>query len=69
MREHGNARPPAMLRSTGHKAGAKARGHGEGYVYPHDDPTGFDVSYLPEELRGRRYYRPSGAGEEPGGWR
>jgi putative ATPase len=65
VREHGNARPPAMLRSTGHKAGAKARGHGEGYAYPHDDPAGFDISYLPEELRGRRYYRPSGAGEEP----
>ena len=53
-----------MLRSTGHKAAAKARGHGQDYVYPHDDPSGFDVSYLPEELRGRRYYRPSGAGEE-----
>ena len=65
VREHGNARPPAMLRSTGHKAGAKARGHGEGYAYPHDDPAGFDVSYLPEELKGRRYYRPTGAGEEP----
>ena len=64
VREHGNARPPAMLRSTGHKAGAKARGHGDGYLYPHDDPEGFDLSYLPEELRGRRYYRPSGAGEE-----
>ena len=64
VREHGNARPPAMLRSTGHKGAAKARGHGEGYVYPHDDPAGFDASYLPEELRGRRYYRPSGNGEE-----
>ena len=64
VREHGNARPPAMLRSTGHKDGAKARGHGEGYVYPHDDPAGFDLSYLPEELRGRRYYRPSRTGEE-----
>ena len=64
VREHGNARPPAMLRSTGHKTAAKARGHGQDYVYPHDDPRGFDVSYLPEELRGRRYYRPSGEGEE-----
>jgi putative ATPase len=64
VREHGNARPPAMLRSTGHTRAAKARGHGEGYVNPHDDDSGFDVSYLPEELRGRRYYRPSGAGEE-----
>jgi len=41
-----------------------ARGHGEGYVYPHDDPAGFEHSYLPEELRGRRYYRPTGSGEE-----
>jgi len=65
VREHGNARPPAMVRSTGHKAGAKARGHGEGYVYPHEDPAGFDVSYLPEKLRGRRYYRPSGLEEVP----
>jgi putative ATPase len=64
VREHGNARPPAMLRSTGHKGAAKARGHGEGYVYPHDEPAGFAVSYLPEALRGRRYYRPSGSGEE-----
>jgi putative ATPase len=64
VRRHGNVRPPAMLRSTGHETAAKARGHGEGYAYPHDDPAGFEVSYLPEELRGRRYYRPSGAGEE-----
>jgi putative ATPase len=67
VREHGNARPPAMLRSTGHKLAAKARGHGDGYVYPHDDPAGFDVSYLPEELRGRRYYRPGPNAEEPAG--
>jgi putative ATPase len=66
VREHGNARPPAMLRSTGHAKAAKARGHGEGYVYPHDDPAGFEVSYLPEELRGRRYYRPAGDDEEAG---
>ena len=64
VREHGNTRPPPTLRSTGHKTAAKARGHGQDYVYPHDDPSGFERSYLPEELRGRRYYRPSGAGEE-----
>jgi putative ATPase len=67
VREHGNARPPAMLRSTGHKLAAKARGHGDGYVYPHDDPAGFEVSYLPEELRYRRYYRPGPNAEEPPG--
>jgi putative ATPase len=66
VRELGNARPPAMLRSTGHRKAAKARGHGEGYTYPHDDDAGFALEYLPEELRGRRYYRPSGRGEEHG---
>jgi putative ATPase len=64
VRELGNVRPPAMLRSTGHSGAAKARGHGEGYVYPHDDAAGFELAYLPEELRGRRYYRPAGTGEE-----
>jgi len=64
VREQGNLRPPAMLRSTGHKGAAKARGHGEGYLYPHDDPAGFELSYLPEELRGRRYYRPADEGRE-----
>jgi putative ATPase len=63
VREHGNLLPPEMLRSTGYY-GARTRGHGEGYVYPHDDPAGFELEYLPEELRGRRYYRPSGSGEE-----
>jgi putative ATPase len=63
VRRGGNLRPPAMLRDA-HYAGAKKLGHGEGYVYPHDDPRGFDVDYLPEELRGRKYYRPSGNGEE-----
>jgi putative ATPase len=66
VREVGNVRPPAMLRSTGHSKAAQARGHGEGYLYPHDDPDGFALEYLPEQLRGRRYYRPSGAGEESG---
>jgi putative ATPase len=57
VRAHGNARPPKSLRDA-HYAGAKKLGHGEGYVYPHDDPAGFGVDHLPEELRGRRYYDP-----------
>ena len=64
VREHGNVRPPPMLRSTGHPLAARARGHGEGYVYPHEDPAGFELSYLPEELQGRRYYRPTQEAEE-----
>jgi putative ATPase len=57
VREQGNVRPPKFLRSTGHP-GQRKLGHGEGYVYPHDDPAGFEMSYLPEELKGRRYYKP-----------
>src|SRR3954449_4861118 len=63
VREHGHIRPPDALRDT-HYRGARKLGRGEGYVYPHDDPRGFDVDYLPEVLRGKRYYRPSGTGEE-----
>ena len=63
VREHGNVRPPKELRDA-HYPGAKKLGHGTGYLYPHDDLAGFDVDYLPEELRDRTYYRPSGAGEE-----
>ena len=65
VREHGNVRPPKELRDARYP-GAKKLGHGAGYVYPHDDPAGFDVDYLPDELKGRTYYRPSGNGEEAG---
>jgi putative ATPase len=64
VRERGNLRPPKALRSTGHPLAARRLGHGKGYIYPHDDPAGFDVDNLPEELQGTRYYEPSGSGEE-----
>jgi putative ATPase len=55
---------PPELRSTGYE-GAATLGHGVGYQYPHDDPRGFvEVSYLPDELVGRRYYEPSEHGFE-----
>ena len=57
VREAGNVRPPRELRDA-HYAGAKKLGHGQGYIYPHDDPAGFDVDHLPDELKGRTYYRP-----------
>jgi putative ATPase len=63
VREHGHVRPPDALRDS-HYPGARKLGRGAGYVYPHDDPSGFEVDYLPEELSGRTYYRPSGSGEE-----
>jgi putative ATPase len=63
VREHGHLRPPQALRDT-HYRGAKKLGRGEGYVYPHSDPAGFEVDHLPDDLKGRRYYTPSGEGEE-----
>jgi putative ATPase len=63
VREHGQVRPPDSLRDA-HYPGAKKLGRGAGYVYPHNDPRGFEVDYLPEELKGKTYYRPSGSGEE-----
>jgi putative ATPase len=61
--EHGQVRPPDSLRDT-HYKGARKLGRGEGYLYPHDDPRGFEVDHLPEPLKGKKYYRPSGSGEE-----
>jgi putative ATPase len=63
VRELGQTRPPDALRDT-HYYGAKKLGRGKGYVYPHDDPAGFEVDNLPEPLKGKTYYRPSGSGEE-----
>jgi putative ATPase len=63
VREHGHLRPPDALRDA-HYYGAKKLGRGKGYIYPHSDPRGFDVDNLPDEVKGRRYYRPSGSGEE-----
>jgi len=43
----------------------KDLGYGKGYKYPHDFSGHFvEEEYLPENLRGRVYYRPSGLGFE-----
>src|SRR5207244_2243570 len=63
VREHGHLPPPAGVRSAAYP-GARKLGRGAGYVYPHDDPEGFEVDCLPDELQGRVYYEPSGNGEE-----
>jgi len=65
VRELGHTRPPDELRDT-HYYGATKLGRGKGYIYPHSDPRGFDVDYLPEPLKGKTYYRPSGSGNEKG---
>jgi putative ATPase len=58
----GNVRPPKALRDGSYYG--RRLGHGEGYIYPHSDPAGFEVDYLPDELKGTTYYEPSGNGEE-----
>ena len=62
VQERGNARPPKALRDGSWYG--RQLGHGEGYVYPHSDPEGFEVDCLPDELKGTKYYEPSGNGEE-----
>ena len=55
---------PAHLRD-GHYQGASSLGHGVGYEYPHDDPSGWVAQqYLPDSLTNRRWYEPSEHGEE-----
>jgi putative ATPase len=60
---------PVHLRDA-HYRGAARLGHGVGYRYPHDHPGGWvEQQYLPDELLGQRYWRPSardrGAHEPP----
>ncbi|WP_342525315.1 replication-associated recombination protein A [Chryseomicrobium sp. FSL W7-1435] len=58
---------PSHLRDA-HYAGAAKLGH-VGYQYPHDTKIGsfggwVDQSYLPDSLKGTKYYEPIDAGEE-----
>ena len=56
---------PAHLRGSGY-AGAARLGHGQGYVYAHDEPDGVAAQqYLPDDLAGATdYYRPTDRGFE-----
>jgi putative ATPase len=58
---------PTHLRDA-HYKGAADLGHGTGYVYPHDDPSGVvEQQYRPDALEGRVYYEPTPHGAEGGG--
>ena len=55
---------PAHLRDA-HYPGAKNYGHGQGYLYAHDQPHGIAAQqYLPDELVGAGYFRPTDHGAE-----
>jgi putative ATPase len=55
---------PLHLRDASYR-GAKQLGHGKGYRYPHDFPGhAVEQEYRPASVSGRRYYRPSGQGDD-----
>nr|WP_239118040.1 replication-associated recombination protein A [Actinoplanes ferrugineus] len=55
---------PSALRDA-HYPGARGLGHGRGYKYPHDDPKGVVTQqYIPDDLVGSDYYRPTDHGAE-----
>jgi len=57
VRKGGNLPPPKHLRDASYR-GARKLGHGEGYKYPHAYGGYVEQQYLPDDLVGRRYYRP-----------
>ena len=55
---------PVHLRDT-HYQGHQRIGSGEGYKYPHDFPNHWvRQEYMPPEVRGKKYYRPTEMGHE-----
>ena len=55
---------PIHLRDA-HYQGAASLGHGDGYQYQHDDPSGWvPQQYRPDEVAGNVYWEPSDHGRE-----
>lgn len=64
VQQTGNLPIPAHLQDAHYKGAAKL-GHGTGYKYAHDYPNHYvRQQYLPYELDGKEFYRPSGNGYE-----
>ncbi len=64
VEETGNLPIPTHLQDAHYKGAAKL-GHGTGYKYAHDYPNHYVAQqYLPYELNGQEFYRPSGNGYE-----
>jgi putative ATPase len=63
-RESAGAPVPPHIRNAPTRL-MKELGHGEGYRYAHDSATGYVAQeYLPDELRGARFYEPGPFGFE-----
>ena len=64
VEETGNLPIPAHLQDAHYKGAAKL-GRGTGYKYAHDYPNNYvEQQYLPYELNGQEFYKPSGNGYE-----
>ena len=64
IEKSGNLPIPTHLQDAHYKGAAKL-GHGTGYKYAHDYPNHYvEQQYLPYELNGKEFYRPSGNGYE-----
>ncbi len=64
VKNNGSLTVPVHLRDA-HYKGAKAFGHGKDYLYPHDyDGNYVKQDYLPKELSGKEYYKPTDNGYE-----
>ena len=64
VRETGSLPIPAHLQDAHYKGAAKL-GRGTGYKYAHDYPNHYvRQQYLPYELNGREFYKPTGNGYE-----
>ncbi len=64
VRETGSLPVPPHLQDA-HYGGSANLGRGIGYLYAHDYPNHYvEQQYLPYELTGKEFYRPSGNGYE-----
>ncbi|MCM1343704.1 MAG: replication-associated recombination protein A [Lachnospiraceae bacterium] len=64
VEQTGNLPIPTHLQDAHYKGAAKL-GHGTGYKYAHDYPNHYvRQQYLPYELNGQEFYKPSGNGYE-----
>jgi putative ATPase len=64
-KESGSLEVPMHIRNAPTRL-MKELGYGDGYRYAHDEPDAYAAgeNYLPEELKGRRYYYPTARGLE-----
>ena len=63
VKETGNLSIPLHLRNAPTKL-MKEIGYGDGYIYTHEQKTGTDYHYLPDEIKNEIFYEPKNVGAE-----